>query len=466
VLWRSLGDVAPVSASLPDGGHAELIYPHRREIRIWPSFELLNSTRAERAGPSASESAQSKSAVGAPAEGGLAAELTRTLGGSVSAVSAGPSGRAAALWTAEPFPPWYRVVTGSGPGHVMTPETMRIGGAPRWSPTGELAAGAYDGLRRGIALIGPDDGAARWWSRPASASYRLLALGPGGDDALAIRADDDGSARLVRARPGGADELLQPLRPADQARVQVVTWTHGGVTLEGLLAVPPGAGPHPLLVLLHGGPVAALACGEHPDLSAWTASGLAVFMPDFRSSGIAGRDEMRRAFRRRGLPGQDPEIGDVLTGVDLLTGQGLADPAALILFGHSYGGYLAGRIIARDHRFRVAVCCEAVADLRLLDPESQRMQAIWLGGDAGRVPQRWDAASPVARARDVRTPVLLLYAGSGTLAGQGQAWHRALTSAGVPAELVTVPGADHVFSSVLAQQRLRQAVSGWSERHR
>jgi dipeptidyl aminopeptidase/acylaminoacyl peptidase len=471
VLWRSLSDVAPVSASLPDGGHAELIYPHRREIRTWPSFELLNTAPAEGAGPSASESPESKSAAGAPPQGDLAAELGRALGGSVSAVSAGPSGRVAALWTAEPFPPWYHVVSFSRSGRVMTPETVRISGAPCWSQTGELAAGAFDGIRRGIVLIDPGDGAARWWSRPASASYRLLALGPDGGDALAIRADDDGSARLVRARPGGADEPLQLLRAADQARVQVVTWTHEGVALEGLLALPraagppPAAGPHPLLVFLHGGPVGALACGEHPDLSAWAASGWAVFMPDFRSSGIAGRDEMRRAFRRRGLPGQDPEIGDVLSGVDLLTTRGLADPGALILFGHSYGGYLAGRIIGRDHRFRVAVCCEAVADLRLLDPESQRMQAGWLGGDAGSVPQRWDAASPVARARDVRTPVLLLYAGSGPLAGQGQAWYRALIAAGVPAELVMVPGADHVFSSAADGQLVHQAVTAWFERH-
>ena len=88
---------------------------------------------------------------------------------------------------------------------------------------------------------------------------------------------------------------------------------------------------------------------------------------------------MRQACRDRGLPGPgpgpDPEIGDVLAGVDLLTSGGVADPRALILLGHSYGGYLAARIIARDHRFRVAVCCEAVADLRLLDPVSQRMQA-------------------------------------------------------------------------------------------
>ena len=191
MLWRSLGDVAPVSARLADGGRAELIYPGRREIRAWPSFELLRTAPAGGPGPPGN----------AQAEGGLAAELGRALGGSVSAVSAGPSGRVAALWTAEPFPPWYHVVSFSRSGRVMTPETVRISGAPCWSQTGELAAGAFDGIRRGIVLIDPGDGAARWWSRPASASYRLLALGPGGGDALAIRADDDGSARLVRARP-------------------------------------------------------------------------------------------------------------------------------------------------------------------------------------------------------------------------------------------------------------------------
>jgi hypothetical protein len=206
VLWRPpLGETAPVSATLADGGRAELIYPDRREIRAWPSFELLDTVPAEGAGP----------AGGAAADQDLTPQLTRTIGGSVSAGSAGPSARMAALWTAERFPPWYRVVIWDQSGHVMAPDTVRIAGSPRWSPSGELAAGAFDGIRRGVVLIDPHDGSARWWSRPAAASYQLLALGPGADDALAVRSGDDGSTRLVRARPGGADELLQPGRGAD-----------------------------------------------------------------------------------------------------------------------------------------------------------------------------------------------------------------------------------------------------------
>lgn len=451
VLWRSLRGVAPLSAVLADGCRAELGYPDRREIRAWPSFELLGITPAGQAERADSE---------------LAAQITQALGGSVEAVSAGPSGLVAALWSRESYPPWYRVVIWSGSCRAMTPEPVRVWGDPHWSPTGELAVAAFDGIRRGVVLVDPRDGTTRWWSRPSSASYRLLAVGPRGEDAAAIRSGADGAAWLVRARPDGADQQLQLLRPADETTVSVVGWAHDGIALEGLLALPPGPGPHPMLVFLHGGPVAGLACGEHPDPSAWVSPGLAVFMPDFRSSGIGGRQRMWQAFGRRGLPADDPEAGDVLTGVDVLTARGLADPGALFLFGHSYGGYLAGRIISRDHRFRAAVCCEGVADLRLLAPVSRHMHVGWLGGDASRMPQRWEAASPAGNARRVRTPVLLIYAKSGNLAVQGRAWRRALTSAGVENKLTMVPGTDHVFSSDPAQQRLIQAVTEWFERHR
>ena len=199
----------------------------------------------------------------------------------------------------------------------------------------------------------------------------------------------------------------------------MVTWSNDGITLEGLLAAAADAGPQRLLVLLHGGPVGGLVCGEHPDPSAWVSAGFAVFMPDFRASGIAGQHLMTEAFRRPWLPAADPEAGDVLAGVDMLIANGAADGHALFLLGHSYGGYLAGRILARDHRFAAAACCDAVADLRLLDSASRKMQAAWLGSDPGRSPGRWASASPIEYARDIRTPLLLIYSASSGSVVQG-----------------------------------------------
>ena len=80
MLWRSLRDVAPSSATLAEDGRAELIYPDRREIRAWPSFESLATAPAGGARPAATEAAAAD----------LAASLARTLGGSVTAVSARP----------------------------------------------------------------------------------------------------------------------------------------------------------------------------------------------------------------------------------------------------------------------------------------------------------------------------------------------------------------------------------------
>jgi dipeptidyl aminopeptidase/acylaminoacyl peptidase len=133
------------------------------------------------------------------------------------------------------------------------------------------------------------------------------------------------------------------------------------------------------------------------------------------------------------------------------------------LLGHSYGGYLAGRILARDHRFAAAACCDAVADLRLLDPQSRKMQAAWLGGDPGQLPGRWAAVSPVEYAGDIRTPMLLAYSAGSGLADHGKAWQAALSTTQVAHELITFDEADHAFSSSQVQRRLSQEVTDWFE---
>ena len=222
----------------------------------------------------------------------LAGQITQALGGHVVSISAGPAGLTAALWTQDSFPPWYHVVIWSGSLQAMTPSQPRVWGNPCWSASGVLAVTAFDGTRRGIVTIDPGDGRTRWWSRPASSSYRLLALAAGGQDSLAVRSDHDGSAWLVRAVHGGADHRLQILRPVDGVPVSVVTWSNDGITLEGLLAAAAGTGPQRLLVLLHGGPVGGLVCGDHPDPSAWVSAGFTVFIGPPRP-GTGGKHKSR-----------------------------------------------------------------------------------------------------------------------------------------------------------------------------
>jgi hypothetical protein len=80
----------PLSAAFLDGDYVDVIYPRHRELRAWPSWEVLEHARAEPA---------------AMPYGEPVGQITQALGGHVVSISAGPAGLAAALWTQDSFPP-------------------------------------------------------------------------------------------------------------------------------------------------------------------------------------------------------------------------------------------------------------------------------------------------------------------------------------------------------------------------
>jgi hypothetical protein len=122
----------PLSAAFLDGDHVEVIYPRHRELRAWPSWEVLELVRAEPAAMPDDE---------------MAGRITQALDGHVVSTSIGPAGLAAALWAQDSYPPWYHVVIWSGSLQAMTPSQVRIWGDPCWSASGER----HDGDANSIA---------------------------------------------------------------------------------------------------------------------------------------------------------------------------------------------------------------------------------------------------------------------------------------------------------------------------
>lgn len=224
------------------------------------------------------------------------------------------------------------------------------------------------------------------------------------------------------------------------------------------------------MVDLHAGPQGGLVAGDPNHLThlgAWCGHGFAVFAPDFRGSGILGRNAMLAALQGDGLPDDDREANDVLSGVVSLVAAGLADPERLFLFGHSYGAYLGNRILTVDHRFAAAVCWEGVADLRLLDAlqGGSAAQRAWRGGSPVEVPERWAAASPAARAERIRTPLLLVYGQNGMGPTHGVAWFAALRDRGVACELVVYDGEGHLFRRPENKADMLARAAAWFHRH-
>jgi dipeptidyl aminopeptidase/acylaminoacyl peptidase len=186
-----------------------------------------------------------------------------------------------------------------------------------------------------------------------------------------------------------------------------------GGPIQVWLASPRGAGDGPLPSILHfhGGPNGAWGPGGTMDSLLLTAHGYRVAMPNIRGSTTHGRAWMDALAGNWGKV----DAADVDAVTDALVDRGLADARRLGLMGLSYGGYLTQWMTVHADRYRAAVAENGVGNVLSAWGES------YFGVHYGRMYGQgdpltpdgamslWDQ-SPLARAADIRTPLLLLQA--------------------------------------------------------
>jgi dipeptidyl aminopeptidase/acylaminoacyl peptidase len=409
---------------------------------------------------------------------GQTRDLAPELSGACCDAAVGSDGRVAFLHGDFPhselvFPTWFALMEGQeGRWRTLLPPQLRWA-RPTWSADGSrLLVTAVQGIRLGIVTVDPATGRWQWSALERAASWRSPAMAGADGEVVAVRQPLDGQPAIVAVRGRHRRVLQPPGKPVAAGHSwRVHTWHGPDGALEGVLGTPAtGNAPWPLVVDLHAGPRGGLVAGD-PDhlthLRAWCQRRFAAFAPDFRGSGILGRDAMLAALHGDGLPDHDLEATDVLSGVTSLVTAGLADPQRLFLFGHSYGAYLLNRILTLEDRFAAAVCWEGVADLRLLDAVQggSAAQRAWRGGSPLKVPERWAAASPATRAHRVRTPLLLVYGQDSMGPTHGVAWFTALRDHGVPCELVLYDGEGHLFSRPHNKADMFTRAVAWFHQH-
>ncbi|MEJ3745010.1 alpha/beta fold hydrolase [Actinomycetes bacterium KLBMP 9797] len=131
-----------------------------------------------------------------------------------------------------------------------------------------------------------------------------------------------------------ADDFLvtDPVDAAVPASTPAVTFTSGGETLLGVLHLPAGAGPHPVVVLLHGFP----GNERNFDLAqALRRAGYAALVFHFRGSwGVRGSWSWRNVL---------DDAARVVAAVreDALAATYRLDPRRVAVVGHSLGGFTA-----------------------------------------------------------------------------------------------------------------------------
>ena len=293
----------------------------------------------------------------------------------------------------------------------------------------------------------------------ASTSYEPVNVHAGPPGGQLIRLSD--TRPTLRAIRWGSQERLS-YRASD------------GLGLDGLLVLPPGRnradGPFPLITLVHGGPDDRYAdqfmLAPHPTGQWLATAGYAVFLPNPRGGVGHGRDFAATVARSAG----GSEWSDIISGIDLLIAEGVADPDRLGIGGASHGGFMAAWAIGQTGRFKAAMMAAGISDWGMLvaTGEGGTLEAELSGscGWEGSGPHPHDQVSPISFASKIRTPVLIVHGEDDTNVPVSQAiyFHRALSWYGAEHELVIYPREGHGFAERNHQLDLLRRTRAWFDR--
>ena len=229
-----------------------------------------------------------------------------------------------------------------------------------------------------------------------------------------------------------------------------VTFANGDITLAGTLTLPPGAGPHPAIVLVSG----SGAQDRNEDIGAplrpfqvladeLTRAGVAVLRYDDRGTGQS-TGTFAGATTHDFATDAEAAITYLLTREEV-------DPDRLGLLGHSEGGYVAAMLGARndDLAFIVFLAGPGVSGRELVLRQAQRVQAA-------------NGASPAEIAAEVAFLEELMTLLDDPAAVEALARERAIVRAeALPDEERASLGDLDAYARERAQRIVREYTTGW-----
>jgi dipeptidyl aminopeptidase/acylaminoacyl peptidase len=332
---------------------------------------------------------------------------------------------------------------------------------PHPSPAFPLPADCWDG---GHLVYDAEVGTQTHTIRVSVETGKGERLSPVKKDAEKVSTVAERLERRRQLTPAG--DLF--LRERKLAKAEVVTWKEkDGTQLEGILTRPSDGSkaPYRLVVHPHGGPHSRSAMGFDFTVQILAANGYAVFQPNFRGS--SGYGQKFIDADRFDLGGGD--MKDILSGVDQLIKDGLADADRLFVYGTSYGGFMTCWLVGHTNRFRAAVAQNAVTDLNVMWGLSDLQSwTEWeFGGKPWEVPELMRKHSPLTYADKVKTPTLVLHAREDRRVPlpMGRAWHQALRARGVETQMVIYPGEGHGIRQPRHREDVLRRLLEWFAKH-
>jgi dipeptidyl aminopeptidase/acylaminoacyl peptidase len=173
-----------------------------------------------------------------------------------------------------------------------------------------------------------------------------------------------------------------------------------------------------------------------------------VFTPNYRGSTGYGRGYRHALDQAWG----EVDVADTVSGLRALARDDRVDASRAAVMGGSAGGFTALLVAAQEQPVvRAAVSLFGVTDLFDLAATTHRFESRYLDRLVGPLPEhadRYEARSPVTRAREIAVPVLLLQGADDKVVppSQAQLLVDSMRAAGGTVEHHVYEGEGHGFS--------------------
>ncbi|MFQ5719650.1 MAG: alpha/beta hydrolase [Acidobacteriota bacterium] len=243
-----------------------------------------------------------------------------------------------------------------------------------------------------------------------------------------------------------AADLAQFDNPPADARIP-----YGDGPLQfGDLRLPPGPGPHPVAVFIHGGCWLAEYDITHSSklTAALARHGIATWSLEYRRVGDDGG----------GWPGTFQDIGRGADHLRSIAGEYHLDLARVIAMGHSAGGHLALWLAARSHLpadspiaaadplpVRGVLALAPAADLEVLHEKKVCGDVIdkLMGGSPEQVPDRYRWGGPMHLAPAGVPQIVIIGAHDEAWGPSGLRYFRTAAERGDQIRKIDAPGSGH-----------------------
>ncbi len=333
-----------------------------------------------------------------------------------------------------------RFLAGGVPIGDLTATVRRMASWDDWAPEWMSTAAGHEGRADALAASGRRASATEAYLL-ASRCYHLAYFVATRDPAL----HEQGLAKMLETY----EQALPHLRPA----VAKVEFGTDGTRCVGLLSVPPGPGPHPVVILLPG--LDSTKETRHGGRSRWIDRGFAILSMDGPGQGEASRWSVVRP---------DYEVA-VSAALDWIETRPQLDPVRVGVVGASLAGYYAPRAAAFERRVRATVANCGPYDWGACWSElpvvTREAFAHYAGtADLADAGERASAFTLAGVAAQIRTPLIVFHGELDPLIPWSQGERLAQEANG---EFVLVPAGNHGLNN-LPYTWMPQAVD-WMAEH-